>query len=147
MFYHTPSGLYVDEGRAFTIDGTQYPANWLNLSTPEDKQALGLVEVVTVGERADDKYFYVSEELVGATRTIVNTPKSAEQIAEMEKAQKQSEIDRLESSALLPRVTREFMLAAFEAQAAVAGVDPMTNFAYSKVKELDTKIADLRSAL
>ena len=146
MFFKAPD-QYIQEGQPFTINGTTYPANWLNLSTPEDKQALGLVEVVTVGTREDDRYFYVSETLEGATRTIVNTPKSAEQIAEMEKAQKQAEIDRLEKETLIPRVTREFMLAAFEAQAAVAGVDPMTNFAYSKVKELDTTIATLRSQL
>lgn len=147
MFYHQASNQHINEGQPFTIDGVQYPANWLNLSTPEDKQALGLVEVVTVGTREDDRYFYVSETLEGSVRTIVNTPKDPEQIAIMEKAEKQAEIDRLESTSLLPRVTREFMLIAFEAQAAAANVDPATNFAYTKVKELDDQIKALRAQL
>lgn len=147
MFFHPASNTYVNEGVAFTIDDVQYPANWLNLSTPEDKAALGLVEVVTVGTREDERYFYVSEELVGAELRIVNVPKSPEQIAQMEKAQVQAQIDALEFNAMLPRVTREFMLTAFAAQAAAAGVDPMTNFGYKKVKELDDQIAALRAKL
>ena len=147
MFYHQPTNQYITEGQPFTINGVQYPANWLNLSTPEDKELLGLTEVVTVGTREDDKYFWVSETLEGSIRTIVNTPKDPEQIAAMVRAEKQAEIDRLEATSLLPRVTREFMLIAFEAQAAAAGVDPTTNFAYTKVKELDDSIKVLRSAL
>jgi hypothetical protein len=30
---------------AFTHDGIQYPANWLRLSTAEEKQAIGIIEV------------------------------------------------------------------------------------------------------
>jgi uncharacterized protein YaaR (DUF327 family) len=48
---------------------------------------------------------------------------------------------------MLPRVTREFMLLSFAATAQSMGVDPSTNVAYQKVKELDDKIADLRSQL
>lgn len=65
---------------AFEIDGTQYPANWLNLSTQEDKEALGLEEVITVGERKDDRYYWVSESLNGAVRTITSTPKDLETV-------------------------------------------------------------------
>lgn len=30
---------------AFTHDGIQYPANWLRLSTPEERAAIGIIEV------------------------------------------------------------------------------------------------------
>ncbi len=30
---------------AFTHDGVQYPANWLRLATPEDREAIGITEV------------------------------------------------------------------------------------------------------
>ena len=51
---------FLPEGTAFEIDGVQYPANWLNLSTPEEKAAVGVVDVV-YAERPDDKYYWVSE--------------------------------------------------------------------------------------
>lgn len=151
MFYHPASNQHIREGNPFTIDGVQYPSNWLNLSTPEQKTALGLVEVTTVGTREDDRYFYVSEELVGAERRIINTPKSAEQIAEMERAQKLSEIDRLEREAMVPRVVREFMLAEAERRAIEAGhtIEELRagHFGYRKTKELDEQIAALRGSL
>jgi hypothetical protein len=59
----------------------------------------------------------------------------------------QSQISALEQSNLLPRVTREFMLLQFAAVAASQGIDPTTNIAYVKVKELDDQIAGLRSQL
>ena len=45
MFYKAPD-QYINEGCQFTIDGVTYPANWLNQSTPEQKAALGLEEVI-----------------------------------------------------------------------------------------------------
>ena len=45
MFYRQASNQYITEGQSFEIDGTSYPANWLNCSTPQEKEALGLVEV------------------------------------------------------------------------------------------------------
>jgi hypothetical protein len=57
------------------------------------------------------------------------------------------QIDTLEAQQLLPRITREFMLSAAEAQAKAAGVDPMTNVGYAKLKEFDTQIAGLRGQL
>lgn len=75
MFYHASTDQYIREGVPFEIDDISYPANWLNLSTPEDKEALGLEEVITVGERKDDRYYWVSESLQGAELIITNTPK------------------------------------------------------------------------
>lgn len=58
-----------------------------------------------------------------------------------------AEIDQLERDSLLPRVTREFMLLSFATTAAGMGVDPLSNVAYVKVKELDDRIAALRGSL
>ena len=82
MFYHPQTNQYISEFRdnGFTLGENQYPAGWLNISTPQDKEAAGLLEVITEGEYKDDKYFYNTEELVGNIRRIVNTPKSQEQI-------------------------------------------------------------------
>jgi hypothetical protein len=44
----------------FELDGNFYPSNWCNLSTPEEKAAIGMVDVVR-GERLDDRYYWVSE--------------------------------------------------------------------------------------
>jgi hypothetical protein len=51
---------FISEGTAFEIDGVQYPQNWLNLSTPEEKAALGIVDVV-YGTYPDDVYYWVSQ--------------------------------------------------------------------------------------
>ena len=52
---------FLPEGTPFDLNGTQYPQNWLNLSTPQEKAKLGIVDVV-YGQRADDKYYWVSED-------------------------------------------------------------------------------------
>ena len=39
-------GKTIQQGVAFTdADGNQYPANWLNLSSAEEKEAIGLTEI------------------------------------------------------------------------------------------------------
>lgn len=81
MFYHQASNTYIVEGNGFEIAGVRYPASWLNHSTPQQKAALGLEEVVTVGSREDDRFFWVGETLVGAVRTITNTPKDPAEVA------------------------------------------------------------------
>lgn len=58
-----------------------------------------------------------------------------------------AQIETLEAQQLLPRITREFMLASFEQAAAAAGIDPMINVGYAKLKEFDTQIAVLRDLL
>jgi hypothetical protein len=75
MFYSTTNGQYINEGQAFTIGGIQYPANWLNLSTPEEKLAIGLEEVIATNQPANDQYYWVSSTLDKATLTYTNTPK------------------------------------------------------------------------
>jgi hypothetical protein len=53
--------LLVPAGTAFTWDGIQYPQNWTNLSTPEEKAAIGMVDVV-YGQYPNDTYSWVSQD-------------------------------------------------------------------------------------
>ena len=55
MFLLNGNPLAVDT--AFTNDGIQYPANWLRLSTTEEKSAIGITEVADA-VRADDKFYW-----------------------------------------------------------------------------------------
>lgn len=57
MPFKLPDGKIISEDMAFTTpDGTQYPAQWLRLSTPEQKEAIGLVEIPS--ERVFDQRYY-----------------------------------------------------------------------------------------
>lgn len=53
--------LLVQAGTPFTWDGVDYPANWCNLSSPEDKAAIGMVDVV-YGTQPNDQYYWVTED-------------------------------------------------------------------------------------
>jgi hypothetical protein len=86
LYFNAASGKHFREGAPFTLNDIQYPANWLDLSTPEEKAALGLAEVITVGERKDDRYYWVSEKLEGATLTYTNTPKDLVMLKDEAKA-------------------------------------------------------------
>lgn len=75
MRYLLSDGSYVGQGTAFTFNDIQYPANWLDLATDSDKETIGAQLVVAVNERLDDRYYVVTEEVVGAELTYTNTPK------------------------------------------------------------------------
>ena len=75
MFYNSIDNTYIQEGQAFTVGDVQYPANWLNLSTPEEKAEIGLEEVVATNSPKSDVYYWVSSTLDKATLTYTNTPK------------------------------------------------------------------------
>jgi hypothetical protein len=75
MFYSTTTNTYIQEGTAFEINGVQYPQNWLNLSTPQEKAEIGLEEVIATNSPANQQYYWVSQELNGAALTYINNPK------------------------------------------------------------------------
>lgn len=137
MFYSTTTNTYIKEGVPFSIGDTQYPANWLNLSTSSDKAQAGLSEVITVGDRADDRYYWVTETLSGNVRTITNTPKDPAIIAQMESNAAQNEITQLETQSLLPRLLRAYLLTVMDANSAE----------YKKVKEIEDQIVVLRKKI
>jgi hypothetical protein len=52
------NGNRLPESTAFTdANGNQYPANWLNLSTEEEKNAVGITWVADP-VRADDRFYW-----------------------------------------------------------------------------------------
>jgi hypothetical protein len=64
-------GKTLQAGVAFTHNDIQYPANYLNLSTPEEKATIGITEV-TEQPRPDDRYYWVTDNGDG---TYTTTPK------------------------------------------------------------------------
>lgn len=80
MFYNSTENKYIQEGTSFTLNGIQYPPSWLNQSTPEQKAAAGLEEVIATNSPEDDRYYWVSQSLSGATVTWTNTPKDLDQV-------------------------------------------------------------------
>jgi hypothetical protein len=85
--------MLVPAGTAFELDGVQYPANWCNLSAPEDKAAIGMVDVI-YGPAPSDTYYWVTQEAPALVngQVVVNytsTPKDLDQT----KASAQAQID------------------------------------------------------
>ena len=75
--------LLVPAGTAFEWAETQYPANWCNLSSPEEKAAIGMVDVV-YGAQPSDVYYWISQDAPVYTGTVVEinytaTPKDLAQ--------------------------------------------------------------------
>ena len=62
--------LLVPAGTAFEWDSIQYPANWCNLSSPEEKAAIGMVDVI-YGTPANDQYYWVSQDAPVYNGTVV----------------------------------------------------------------------------
>jgi len=56
MFKHNDKTIPLDT--PFTIDGTSYPANWLRLTSIEEKNAVGIVEVADVTTTYDDRFYW-----------------------------------------------------------------------------------------
>lgn len=97
MFFIAPS-QYIQDGAPFTVNGTSYPAGWLNAASAKEKAAVGLVEVTTVGQREDDRFYWVSESLVDGVQTYTNTPKDLNVL----KTQWVKQINQTAYSLLLP---------------------------------------------
>lgn len=90
MFYNKQHNQYVNENAAFTLDGVQYPSNWLNCASAKEKAEAGLVEVTVVGFPANDAYYWVSTTLENGVLTYVNTPKELSAVQETATSQVKS---------------------------------------------------------
>ena len=53
-------GKRLPQDTPFTQNGIQYPANWLNLSSLEEKEAIGITEVAQQ-TRPDDRFYWVTD--------------------------------------------------------------------------------------
>jgi hypothetical protein len=82
MYYNAKNDQYVIPGKAFVLEGVQYPANWLYLATPVDRANAGLVEVVTIGTPGDTRFYFITEHLNGAQRVYTNIPREITGIKE-----------------------------------------------------------------
>ena len=70
MFILGNQVLNIDQ--AFTgLDGTQYPMNWLRLTTLEEKEAIGIQEVPDP-VRPDDRFYYVDGNNIGTPRDLTS---------------------------------------------------------------------------
>jgi hypothetical protein len=56
MFLLNGQQLQIDT--PFEHGGIQYPANWLRLTTLEEKQAIGITEVPDEGVQYDDRFYW-----------------------------------------------------------------------------------------
>jgi hypothetical protein len=56
MFKHNDTIIQLDT--PFTINGTSYPANWLRLTSIEEKNAIGIVEVAEETTTYDDRFYW-----------------------------------------------------------------------------------------
>ena len=109
MQYHKETDTYINEGVAFTIGETQYPSNWFNLTTPEEKLEHGFTEVTYSGVPEYSELHYTTEVREAGVISYVNTPKSDEQIVQIEKNKILTQIVQLEAE-ITPRRLREAML-------------------------------------
>jgi hypothetical protein len=56
MFKHNDTVIPLDT--PFEINGTSYPANWLRLTSIEEKNAVGIVEVADTTTSYDDRFYW-----------------------------------------------------------------------------------------
>ena len=56
MFKHNDTIIPLDT--PFEINGTSYPANWLRLTSLEEKQAIGITEVADETTHYDDRFYW-----------------------------------------------------------------------------------------
>lgn len=55
---------------AFEANGQGYPANWLRLATPEERAAIGILDV-NEQPRPDDRFYWVSGPNLDGTYTAI----------------------------------------------------------------------------
>jgi hypothetical protein len=96
--------MLVQSGLAFEWAGNFYPSNWCNLSTPEEKAAIGMVDVV-YGQQANPTYYWVTQdEPVYNAQTnqvdinFTNTPKELDGV----KSSSVSQVNSTAYTILLP---------------------------------------------
>jgi len=147
-YYHPATQTYFTAGDAFTLDGTQYPPQkWADLASIA---TLGLVPVVDVGTPKDSKLWVNTEELVGAERRVISTPKSAEVLEADAKADLRTALAELDAAnALTQRNLRETIMLMSEAfkQATSGAVDLSQISGVAKVYEVEAQAEALRAQL
>lgn len=149
--------MFIKDGKRFeitnqhTIDGVTYPAQWFQ--TQEGREQFGITEIPDP-VRGDDELFY-NQETDDAPYLVV-TPKPDEMVAAQNKAKALAELNALEVANLMPRVTREFMIAATIIQAKALGIteaqlldanDPAYSPGFKKMWDFNEQTKVLRAKL
>jgi hypothetical protein len=91
-------GKRLTPGSAFEHNGIQYPANWLNLASLEEKEAIG-IEEITQQTRPNDEYYWVTDNNDG---TFSSTAKPLNDVTENDvtsKGLKSNKIAQIKSTA------------------------------------------------
>ena len=91
-------GKTLPQGVPFEHNGIQYPANWLNLTSLEEKAAIGITEIPEQ-PRPDDRYYWVTENDDGSFST---TPKDLEGL-------KTTEVSKVNATAYSMLLSTDFM--------------------------------------
>ena len=137
------AGTRVDINKPMEHDGIRYA----NLHDEYHRSIIGITEISEPGFPSDyDDRFYTKTEL-DVEPYVKYTKKSEEEIVAIKIEILKKEINDLEREQLLPRIIREFTLMSVRLQAEAAGLDPMENVAYRKLKEFDDMITILRTQM
>jgi len=91
-------GKRLTPGNAFEHNGIQYPANWLNHASTEEKEAIG-IEEVTQQTRPNDEYYWVTDNNDGS---FTSTAKPLNDVTENDvtsKGLKSNKIAQIKSTA------------------------------------------------
>jgi len=86
-------GKTLSADMAFTHGGFNYPSNWIRLSSPADKAAIGMTEIVEQ-PRPDDFYASVAADPVNHGAWIVTPYTPAEMKPRLEAYSRQARINR-----------------------------------------------------
>lgn len=107
LYYNTKFNKYVRDDAPFEMDGVQYAGNWFQLVSKQDVANAGFELVVASNQRADDRFYWVSETLNGAELTYTNTPKDLDQLKSASVTQINNQVyTQLQPSDYMP--SREF---------------------------------------
>lgn len=112
--------MFIQAGNSWEYQGIQYPAQWLQQATPEQKAEMGIVDVV-YGQQANQQYYWVTQDapVYNAQTNTVNitftaTPKDLSQL----KVQQVAQINQTAYTILLP--SDWMVVKAIETQGTVA---------------------------
>lgn len=80
-WYHPQLGI-LTASQSFILNDVRYPDNWLRNASVEARSELGF-ETVTVGEKPDERYYWVNEVRNGASVTYEGTPKDLDTVKKL----------------------------------------------------------------
>ena len=80
-WFHPTLGI-LSASQNFVLNDIQYPSNWLRGADAATREALGFVPV-TVGEKPDERYYWVTEERNGPNITYTGIAKDLDSVKKL----------------------------------------------------------------